>query len=38
MKLVKFSLVAALAVGSMSVLDAKPLEERRLKMSISADI
>ena len=35
MKLVKFSLVAALAVGSMSVLDAKPLEEAIKDVDIS---
>lgn len=35
MKLVKFSLVAALAVGSMSVLDAKPLEEAIKGVDIS---
>ena len=35
MKLVKFSLVAALAVGSMSVLDAKPLEEAIKDVDVS---
>lgn len=35
MKLVKLSLVAALAVGSMSVLDAKPLEEAIKDVDIS---
>ena len=35
MKLVNFSLVAALAVGSMSVLDAKPLEEAIKDVDVS---
>ncbi len=35
MKLVKLSLVAALAVGSMSVLDAKPLEEAIKDVDVS---